>query len=363
MDQRFYFACSQVGAEKAVKAEVAAALPFLRFAFSRPGFVTFKEEPVERAPCVLKTGIFTRLWGEVLGQIKDRSRLPELLSQIPKGAIVHRFDRDLFLPGQEHDSFERNGNINGILRGLLEAAPSNSPLAAPNTPPHSAPNGAPIKRPRPGDTVYDLIWVDDFHLFLGRHTQGPFALPLPGNIPDLTQPEGVPSRAYLKIEEAFARCNPAMEKGLAVLELGCVPGGATVAMLGRGLRVTGVDPQFMDDGILARPGFAFIRKPARFLTAEDLRPCNPDWLVMDMSVAPSEALPELAHAVKVLRSIHGKNLKLRHGFLTLKLNRWELAAEIPDYLNRLVKIGFRALHPMQLFANRQEFFVWAGGFE
>ena len=53
----------------------------------------------------------------------------------------------------------------------------------------------------------------------------------------------VPSRAWHKLEEllAWARITPAA--GEQVLEIGCAPGGATVALLDRGLRVVGVDPQ------------------------------------------------------------------------------------------------------------------------
>ena len=39
---RFIFATCQVGAEKAVKGEVARRWPDFRFAYSRPGFLTFK---------------------------------------------------------------------------------------------------------------------------------------------------------------------------------------------------------------------------------------------------------------------------------------------------------------------------------
>ena len=39
---RFLFVTCQVGAEKAVKGEVAQRWPEFRLAFSRPGFLTFK---------------------------------------------------------------------------------------------------------------------------------------------------------------------------------------------------------------------------------------------------------------------------------------------------------------------------------
>ena len=119
----------------------------------------------------------------------------------------------------------------------------------------------------------------------------------------------------------------------------------------------------MDEKISKRAGFSFIRKPARFVTAEDLKETNPDWLVMDMSIAPLEALSELSHIITVLRGNFGKNLKLRQGFLTIKLNDWKFAAEIPMYLKKLEQMGFHFLHPVQLCSNRQEFFIWATRFK
>ncbi len=343
MNPRFYFATCQVGAEKAVKAEVLAEYPALRFAFSRPGFITFKEESDENPGLVLKKGIFTRLWGTVFAQTKDPAALGTLLALIPAGAIIQCFDRDEFVPGDEPNTFEQHSRIYSILKDI----------------PGYAWNGT----PKAGDEVYSMIWIDDFHVFLGLHVHTERLAPTPGNIPAIQLAEESPSRAYLKIEEALFRFKPAYEKGMTVLEVGCAPGGATTALLNRGLLVTGVDPQFMDEKISKRAGFSFIRKPARFVTAEDLKETNPDWLVMDMSIAPLEALSELSHIITVLRGNFGKNLKLRQGFLTIKLNDWKFAAEIPMYLKKLEQMGFHFLHPVQLCSNRQEFFIWATRFK
>lgn len=342
MNPRFYFSTCQAGAEKVVKAEVLSEHPELRFSFSRPGFVTFKEADDVAAPLALQRGIFTRLWGEVLGQTRDRAALPGILALIPRDAIVQAFDRDQFIPGEEPKGFERHGRIKEILKEV----------------PGLSAEGIPVI----GRAVYSLIWVDDFHVFLGRHIHGEMLSPAPGNIPDIALPEESPSRAYLKIEEAFQRFKPALEKGQQVLEVGCSPGGATTAMIARGLRVTGVDPQRMDERIYTLPGFKAVRKAARYLVEDDIRDSNPDWLVVDMSITPDEALAELSHVVSLLRASFGKALKLRQGFITIKLNDWKLAEGIPQYLARLEKIGFHDLHPLQLCSNRQEFMVWAKRF-
>jgi 23S rRNA C2498 (ribose-2'-O)-methylase RlmM len=153
-----------------------------------------------------------------------------------------------------------------------------------------------------------------------------------------------------------------MKKGLKVLEIGSAPGGGTMAMLDRGLDVTGIDPQHMDKRVHVMRGFTQIRKAADFIVAEDLGACNPQWLVTDMNIAPLEALDQLANIVALLKKVHGRKLCLNRGFLTIKLNDWKFQSYIPLYLRRLQQMGFRDLHPVQLCSNRQEFFVYAPRF-
>lgn len=348
MAPRFYCSTCQVGAEKAVKAEVLAEFPDFHWAFSRPGFVTFKEGEGEEPPLQLRHGIFTRLWAEVLGQAKDLEALKALAGLIPEASVLQAFDRDEALPGEEPQGFSRHSHI----KAILETLPGLAGRAL----------GSRAK-PSVGAEVYSLVWVDDFHVFLTRHIHSTSLSGLAGNIVDLVLPEDSPSRSYLKIEEALQRFKPRMRKGMQVLELGCAPGGATLAMLKRGLEVTGVDPQHMAPVVSAQGGFRAVRKQARYLQAGDLEDCNPEWLVMDMSIPPADALAELAHVVIVLKSSLGGELRLGQGFFTLKLNDWKFASQISHYLERLEKLGFRSLHAIQLCANRQEFFVWAEGFE
>jgi len=350
MTPRFYFAACQAGAEKAVKAEVLAERPALRFAFSRPGFVTFKEEPAGNDPVSLSAPIFTRLWGEVVDQTRDPAALSSVLSRIPAGAAVHAFDRDRFVPGDEHEGYafdEKIRSVPEVAGFLTERGESASD---------------PRKGLASGTTVYDLIWIDDFHVFLGRHVHTERLLPVPGNLSGLSLPEGAPSRAWLKLEEAILRFKPVVQPGWQALEIGCAPGGATTNLLGRGFRVTGIDPQFMADPVAANPNFSHIRKPARYVTREDLAGVNPDWIVMDMSIPPKDALGELSHVLGILREIHGKKLSIHRGFLTLKLNDWKYAAETPSYLKRLGQLGFENLKAFQLASNRQEFFAFSGKF-
>jgi len=339
MNTHFYYTLCQAGAEKALKREILHFFPQLRFAFSRPGFVTFKEEGDARAlisdpaPC-----IFTRLWGISLGQAKSEADLDTLMQSVPTDAILHGMERDVYVPGDEPEGFVRNAHIGPLLEKWRGTRSS--------------------RTPKPGDWVYDLVWIDDFHVHLGKHLHSEAIDPAPGNFPEIPLPEESPSRAYLKIEEAIHRFKPEVHAGMNVLEVGCSPGGATTAMLNRGMRVTGVDPKRMDPRLYRRKGFTSVQKMAQLVMPSDLKE-NPDWIVMDMNIAPLEAIDELSHVIQCLRMNFKKSLALKHGFLTIKLNDWRFADSIPLYLKRLEAIGFRNLRPTQLCSNRQEFFVYA----
>ena len=67
---RFLFVVCQVGAEKTVKSEVAQHWPDFRFAYSRPGFLTFKlPEQIHPAPDFNLASAFARAYGFSLGKV------------------------------------------------------------------------------------------------------------------------------------------------------------------------------------------------------------------------------------------------------------------------------------------------------
>ena len=341
---RFYFSTCQVGAEKAVKSEIAKHHPDLKFSFSRPGFITFKQYDSAIPPLKEPQSVFSRLWGEVIGQAKDKDGVQKLVELVEPGAQLHVFSRDEYVPGDEPENYKRDAKVMAITSELSIHRPIN-------------------QTPKLNDSVYDLIWIDDHHFFLGRHENLASLDGSPGNIPKLSLPEQAPSRAYLKIVEAHHRFRPETRKGLQVLEVGCAPGGATSAMISMGLNIVGVDPKRVDMRIQGNPNFRLIQKLAKQVNATDLKGINPEWVVLDMNIAPLEALDELSHIIKLLRMNLGRTLLLKKGLLTLKLNDWKFAESIPLYLARIQEIGFKNLNATQLVSNRQEFFVMANGFD
>jgi 23S rRNA (cytidine2498-2'-O)-methyltransferase len=161
----FVFATCRPGLEPAVKREVARTRPELRFAYSRPGLLTFKS-PRAIAYDDPPGSVFARVWGRSIGAAHDREAAISLLA--PVGADrVHVFARD---PETAID------------------------LAA-----WQFGNAGPAQ---PGELVADVIVGADEPAWLGAHRHDPTRSPLPGGGLPATLPPDAPSRAYAKLEEA-----------------------------------------------------------------------------------------------------------------------------------------------------------------
>src|SRR5882724_9885224 len=68
--RHFVFVSCQPGAEPALKDELAREHPEFRFAFSRPGFVTFKS-PNDLKPDFELRSVFARAYGLSLGDSRE----------------------------------------------------------------------------------------------------------------------------------------------------------------------------------------------------------------------------------------------------------------------------------------------------
>jgi 23S rRNA (cytidine2498-2'-O)-methyltransferase len=96
---------------------------------------------------------------------------------------------------------------------------------------------------------------------------------------------GPPSRAYLKLWEAFARLRAWPKPGETCLDLGASPGGWTWAVAGLGAAVTAVDRAELAPEVTRLPGVTF-RQGNAF--AEPVVPV--DWLVCDVIAYPARSL-------------------------------------------------------------------------
>jgi len=121
--------------------------------------------------------------------------------------------------------------------------------------------------------------------------------------------------------------------------------------LARNLRVIGIDPATMDAKILANPKFTHWQKRGHDVRRRDFRTVR--WLTADINVAPTYTLDTVEEIV-----MH-ESTNVQGLLLTLKLPDWALAEELPDYLRRIRKWGFRSVRARQLSHNRQEICVAA----
>ena len=178
----------------------------------------------------------------------------------------------------------------------------------------------------------DCILVDPQEWWIGAHRVDRWVQKWPGGFWTEEEPVEMISRAYLKMSEALAWVSWPVKPGQRCVELGCAPGGASQALLSHGLRVVGIDPAAVDAKVVDHPNFQHIRKRSRDVRLRDFQEFQ--WLTADMSIAPSDTLDEVERIV-----CHRAN-RVWGLILTLKLNDWNLAEQIPSYLERVRSWGY-----------------------
>jgi 23S rRNA (cytidine2498-2'-O)-methyltransferase len=343
----FLFTTCQVGAEPALKAELAAQ--GLRLAFSRPGFVTFKGDQPFGADLELHS-VFARTYGLSLGKARAVNPAPEVLrfarewvdaSPSSRGKLrLHVSERDLHVHGEEPMGFERGKKARAALEALRAEHTFSGLFAA------SAVAQA-------EDFVFDLVVVEDLEWWYGVHRHSPLHSPYPGARPEITVPADSPSRAYLKLEEAIAHFGIPFEKADTAVELGSSPGGAAYALLRRGLNYVGVDPAEMSP-VLSKFGpnqYHHLRASSAGLAREDL-PTQVQWLLMDMNISPQKALGNASRLAKRMSE------SLLGVVFTLKLNDWAMAREIPEMLEIVREMGMARVRATQLGSSGREICVY-----
>lgn len=357
----FLFAPCQVGAEKVLKTEVGRLYPDFRFAFSRPGFLTFKipdgfcqpEERLELIADLSEQSIFARTASLSLGRI-EVSEPTEIVKEawriIEENRFfinrIHVFRRDPDVPGSQGFEPGSTPELLELHRMLFESAPNPKFLGFGNiSPDHPA---------LLGETILDLVQVDENRYFLGVH--GVFdgcsiQAYYPGGVLPIRLPENAVSRAWLKFEEGLRWSGLPIDKHSRCLDIGAAPGGGSQALLARGTEVFGVDPGEMDPIVLKNPKFKHIR--GRLNQTKRSLYKEARWLIADMNVAPN-------YTLDVLEDLVGRNdMKIRGMLFTLKLLHWDLVKTLPRCTERIRRWGFDDVRVKQLAFNRQEVMVSA----
>jgi 23S rRNA (cytidine2498-2'-O)-methyltransferase len=392
----FLFITCQIGAERAVKGELARRWPDFRFAFSRPGFLTFKLPPgLTLPPDFDLEAVFARSYGFSLGKVTGGNldtlarRVWQLYGNRPVQQI-HAWERDRAEPGEygfepaitpaavaAYEAIRRAAPRGaGLQPNLLSAVGSDThpkrqrgPRAVP-----SLATGAGVddagdeggrtpalhgtglkpelwKAAQPGDWVLDCVLVDPGQWWVGYHQARSLPSRWPGGMIPLEMPPEAVSRAWLKTEEALLWSQLPVPRGARWVELGSSPGGASQALLARGLEVIGIDPAEMHPSVLADPHFRHIRRRVPQVPRRAFRKIR--WLAADMNVAPNYTLD----AVEAI--VTHPEVNIRGMLLTLKLLNWNLANDVPGYLERVRGWGYNFVRARQLQHNHREFCITA----
>ena len=122
-------------------------------------------------------------------------------------------------------------------------------------------------------------------------------------------------------------------------------------MLAHGLKVTGIDPAEVEPAVLAHPRFTHLRMRGADVRRRQFSDVK--WLTADMNVAPSYTLTTVEEIVT------HPSVDISGLIMTLKLLDWNLAAEIPTYLDRVRSWGYTHVAARQLAHDRQEICVAA----
>ena len=302
--------------ETALKREVARDRASLRFAYSRPGLVTFRTDGTITPEDRSSSG-FARVWGRSLGAARDPEDAAHQLAAV--GA-------------QRLHVFARDPEVATELAAWAAAIPIEAGTA------------------QPGELVADVIIAPGEPAWLGLHRADAFHLPYPGGLIPVEMPSESPSRAYAKIEEAIAWRDLPVAAGHVALEIGAAPGGAVLALARRGLEVYAVDTADIAPQVLALPNVHHLRTKVGALRWEELPP-RVDWLLLDVNLAPQVALHEVARLIPKLRE------HLRGVVFTLKLNDWAFVDELPTLAERIRQMGFPDVQMRHLPSNRREICV------
>jgi 23S rRNA (cytidine2498-2'-O)-methyltransferase len=340
------FCTCQIGAEPTLKAEMARNWPGFRFAYSRPGFLTFKSAIGHLPDDFDLQSVFARASGISLGRVAAPDAAIWQLAGDRPYRVLHVWQRDTAATGHTVAGPSLTPEAQAIGHSLLAAHP------AARGPGSAEVAEIVVNQPAaPGQLVLDVVLVEENEWWVGFHRAHSIASCWPGGIFEIALPAEAVSRAWLKMEEALAWSGLPVRAGEHVVEIGCSPGGASQALLAHGLKVTGVDPAEVDPAVLAHPRFAHVRMRGADVRRREFRDVR--WLVADMNVAPSYTLTTVEQIVT------HPGIKVAGLLITLKLLDWHLAEEIPAYLDRVRSWGYPQVAARQLSHNRQEICVSA----
>jgi 23S rRNA (cytidine2498-2'-O)-methyltransferase len=350
---QFVFMTCRAGAEGALKAEVARIAPQWRPSFSRPGFLTFKctaTRALDDRELAERNWTFAHAHGISLGRLAGEQLAPlvEQLWQHPEVAELaqhggfadaHVWQRE---PAGDQDECAETF-VTPLCEEIEAAVRAAAPAACARL---RQPRGERRRPAQRNGRVLDIVVVEPGQWWIGYHRAVRRAERAPGGMLPVHYPEHAVSRAYAKLEEALQWSGLPFVAGDECVEIGCAPGGASQALLDRGLFVTGIDPADVDPAVLEQPRFRHLKKRGRDVRHQEFAGVR--WLVADMNIAPQATLDE------VERIVRHPQTTIRGLILTLKFSDWSRAAQLPDLASCVRAWGYRDVRTKQLVTGGQE---------
>lgn len=321
-ERRFVWLTHTPPSTRWLKRELSVRAPNLRFAFARPGLTTFKASGDELPQNWKLPSSFARAWGFSLGRASSVAEVLALADTLsPAPMRLHVFERPIERSEGEPLT-TRNDRASALRSALLEAAPD---------------RWLPDPRANKGDLVLDVIAApaheSEEPYLIGWHHHSPAHGREPGGVEHVPPPAEAPSRAWSKIEEALRWTGLEPRAGELAIEIGAAPGGASFALLERGVSVIGIDPGPIAAQVLAhRSGFTHLRRPFADVERREL-PRRFDYLLLDVNLAPTIAL---RYVEKLSRMITAPP---RAAVLTLKLNDDAVADSLPRLHDKLRELA------------------------
>jgi 23S rRNA (cytidine2498-2'-O)-methyltransferase len=321
----FVFATCRAGSEKALKKEVSLQPgKLLTPAFMRPQLITWKAQ-AELPKDFSFTALHAVVSGWSLGMARSAEEVVQILKKTDlKVSALHVFPRVISEDGLTAEAWSS-----------VDAVADTRKLAIPTSP--------------GSDSILDVILGEAGEpWFIGCHPKSRASHPCAGGLPRLMIPTEAPSRAWLKMEQSLAWLGldaPEALAGKSALELGSAPGGASWALLQRGMKVIGVDTGAVADCVQNHPNYDHIGLPASQLPLDYL-PETMDLLACDMNLAPDIVLKYLEPLC--LR------LKPRWLVLTFKMNDARVEALMPYFISQVQRFAPGPVYAKQLHANRRE---------
>lgn len=370
----FLLTTCHAGAERSLKAEITRVIPDARFAFSRPGLLTFKlaenlklsqiadlaEKLVFPQTVSLSLGKINLDAGEKNISVKNAAsecwRKVEAVLDLQKINTIHVWQRNCELPTNT-ETFahqeSRREKIESVKLALQKTAPPSFHAAdftvINNVADNVANNSAAQSEQK--KIALDVIIEEENSWWLGCHEIRNWHSQFAGGAPPIPINPDAVSRAWYKFEEALLWSQFPITENSRCVDLGASPGGASQALLARGTQVIGIDPGEIDARVAAHPHFTHLQRRTPQVRRRDLRKCR--WLIADMNVAPAYTLEVLEDLVT------HPEISLRGLLFTVKLFHWGQTVEIPTFIAKLHSLGYNQTRVRHLAFNRQEVMVAA----